>query len=62
MRVLMRSIRSTTGISRISPGPFTGISRPSRKMTARSYSLRMRIAAASRMKTNATMAIVIGKA
>src|SRR5262249_15944435 len=44
VRRLTLTIRSTTGISRMSPGPFAPMRRPSRKMTPRSYSRRILIA------------------
>ena len=56
VRRSIRTIWSMNGISRIRPGPFWAISRPSRKMTPRSYSRRILIAAARmiRMKTART--------
>lgn len=38
VRRLVRTIRSRIGRTRMSPGPFAPVSRPSRKWTARSYS------------------------
>src|SRR5215211_5961380 len=43
VRRSIRTMRSTIGIRKISPGPFCAIRRPSRKMTPRSYSRRIRI-------------------
>ena len=40
MRRSIRSIRSISGKTKITPGPRYGLRRPSRKTTARSYSLR----------------------
>src|SRR5438046_2345317 len=37
------TMRSTTGMRKMSPGPFAPCNLPSRKMTPRSYSRRMRI-------------------
>ena len=41
VRRLTFTILSTNGISRTRPGPLAAISRPSRNMTARSYSRRI---------------------
>jgi hypothetical protein len=46
---LILSILSTPGMMKKSPGPFAPISLPSRKMTPRSYSLRILIADAAKM-------------
>ena len=43
VRRSIRTIWSTNGISKIRPGPFCAIRRPSRKITPRSYSRRIRI-------------------
>src|SRR6266446_2419421 len=43
-RKSIRTIRSTTGMRKISPGPLAPSNFPSRKLTPRSYSRRMRIA------------------
>ena len=50
----MRSMRSTPGINRISPGPFAPTRLPKRNITPRSYSRRMRTACGA-MKTRARM-------
>ena len=47
VRRVTRTMRSTAGISRTSPGPFSSITRPSRNTTARSYSRSTRTEAAA---------------
>src|SRR5204862_298026 len=49
------TIRSITGTSRIRPGPFCAISRPRRKITPRSYSLRTRTDEPRKIRTKNAM-------
>ena len=56
------TIRSMSGISTISPGPFCAISRPSRKMTPRSYSRRILIEAASKISAKIRSSAIIAMA
>jgi len=58
VRVSTRTMRSTTGMRMMRPGPFVGMIRPRRKMTARSYSLRIRMDAARNMMTSTTMTMI----
>src|ERR1035441_1047120 len=54
------TMRSTIGMSRISPGPFAPSSLPNRKITPRSYSRRMRIICGSTTVPNANKATIHG--
>src|SRR5579885_525033 len=56
VRRSIRTERSRTGMTKITPGPRNGVSRPRRKTTARSYSFRI-LSPLSRMATPITMII-----
>jgi hypothetical protein len=56
---LTLTILSTTGISKIKPGPLAPINRPNLKMIPLSYSLKIRIALA---KMNNPMIVTVRKA
>src|SRR5512137_1803405 len=58
VRVSTRTMRSTTGMRMMRPGPFVGMILPRRKMTARSYSLRIRMDAARNMMTRTTTTMI----
>jgi len=54
------TMRSTTGMRKMSPGPFAPCNLPSRKMTPRSYSRRMRMDCGSTTNPNTTKTIAQG--
>src|SRR5438128_1596057 len=54
------TMRSTTGMRKMSPGPFAPCNLPSRKMTPRSYSRRMRRDCGSTTNANTTKTIAQG--
>src|SRR6266700_8194470 len=54
------TMRSTIGMRKMSPGPFAPCNLPSRKMTPRSYSRRMRMDCGSTMTASTTTTIAQG--